>query len=524
MDDITKNLNLRDEYFKVTDSGHLLKLRNITVDDYDDLAEVSKLAYSRLDGGFQYEQIEKLMTIFPEGQICIEDKGKVVAFVLSIIVAYAKFGDEHTYPEIIGNFEFHTHDMNGDVLYGMEVAVHPDYQGLRLGRRLYDAKKELCEQLNLRAIIAGGKMHYYKNYSSKLTPREYIEKVKQKEIYDQVLTFQLSNEFHIKRFLTNYLPDNTEFQAYATLMEWNNIYYQEKSKIIDNKPTVIRLGVVQWQMRSVNGLESLFEDIEFFVDAVSSYQADFVLFPEFFHAPLMAKFYGVDSAKAVRKLADYTEEIRAKFVEYALEYNINIVAGSMPFYQNQQLFNVAFLCRRDGTWDFQYKLHLTPGEVMDWGMQGGNVIKVFDTDVAKIGILICYDIEFPELSRIIAKQGIQILFVPSSTDTQNSYQRVRICAQARAVECECYVAIAGSVGNLPKVKQMDIQYAQSAVFSPSDFAFPNNAIIAESIANTEMALIADVDLDLLKELHTLGSVRNLQARRTDLYEVNWIHS
>jgi predicted amidohydrolase len=96
-----------------------------------------------------------------------------------------------------------------------------------------------------------------------------------------------------------------------------------------------------------------------------------------------------------------------------------------------------------------------------------------------------------------------------------------ICAKARAIENECYVAIAGSVGNLPKVRNMDIQYAQSAVFSPSDFAFPNNAIIAESTANTEMAIIADVDLDLLKELHTLGSVRNLKDRRTDLYEVKW---
>ncbi|MGB7842414.1 MAG: nitrilase-related carbon-nitrogen hydrolase, partial [Salinimicrobium sp.] len=101
----------------------------------------------------------------------------------------------------------------------------------------------------------------------------------------------------------------------------------------------------------------------------------------------------------------------------------------------------------------------------------------------------------------------------------NGYSRVRLCAQSRAVENECYVAIAGSVGNLPKVNNMDIQYAQSAVFTPSDFSFPVNGIKAEATPNTESTLLVDVDLDLLKELHTFGSVRNLTDRRHDLYSL-----
>jgi predicted amidohydrolase len=152
-------------------------------------------------------------------------------------------------------------------------------------------------------------------------------------------------------------------------------------------------------------------------------------------------------------------------------------------------------------------------------MVGGDKIRVMDTDCGKIGILICYDVEFPELSRIYADQGMHILFVPFLTDTQTGYNRVRLCAQARAVENECYVAIAGCVGNLPKVYNMDIQYAQSAVFSPSDFAFPTNGVVAEAAPNTEMTLIADVNLDLLKELHQDGSVHTLKDRRSDLYEV-----
>ena len=111
------------------------------------------------------------------------------------------------------------------------------------------------------------------------------------------------------------------------------------------------------------------------------------------------------------------------------------------------------------------------------------------------------------------------MFVPFLTDTQNAYTRVKLCAQARAIENECYVAIAGCVGNLPRVNNMDIQYAQAAVFTPSDFAFPSNGIKAEATPNTEMTLIADVDLDMLKKLHEMGSVRILKDRRHDLYKI-----
>ena len=124
--------------------------------------------------------------------------------------------------------------------------------------------------------------------------------------------------------------------------------------------------------------------------------------------------------------------------------------------------------------------------------------------------------------RLLAEQGMQLLFVPYWTDTQTGYLRVRRCAQARAIENECYVAITGSVGNLPNVENMDIQYSQSAVFSPADFAFPHDAVMAESTPNTEMTLIVDVDLDKLTEIRHSGSVRNFQDRRLDLYRIEWL--
>lgn len=497
-------------------------LRNLSLKDYDDIAEAMKVAYSGIGGAvWKYSQLKKLMNLFPEGQICIEVKGKVVACALSIIVDYSKFGDSHTYEQITGNYKFNTHDPNGDVLYGIDIFVHPDYRNMRLGRRLYDARKEICENFNLRAIVAGGRIPGYQDYASEYTPKQYIENVEMKEIYDPILTFQISNNFHVKKILRDYLPIDSESKTFATLIEWNNIYYEEKERTIGRKKSVVRLGLVQWQMRNLASIDALIEQMEFFVDAVSDYQSDFILFPEFFNAPLMAKYNHLAESDAIRALANYSEPIRSKFVEFAISYNVNIICGSLPVYENEKLYNVSYLCRRDGSWDVQYKIHITPSELTSWGLTGGDNIKVFDTDSGKIGVLICYDVEFPELGRIMAEQGLEILFVPFLTDTQNGYNRVRHCAQARAIENECYVAIAGSVGNLPRVNNMDIQYAQSVVFSPSDFAFPTNTIVSEATPNTEMTLIVDVNLDLLKELHVNGSVRNLKDRRTDLYNLKW---
>jgi predicted amidohydrolase len=240
-----------------------------------------------------------------------------------------------------------------------------------------------------------------------------------------------------------------------------------------------------------------------------------------FNAPLLANYDQQKPSMAMRLLAESTDDLRDAMLQMAMRYNINIVTGSLPLYTEKKLFNVSFLCRRDGTWDMQYKLHITPDESEWWGFQGGNRLKVFDTDIGKIGVLICFDVEFPELARILADKGIKILLVPYWTDTKNAYLRVRRCAQARAIENECYVAITGSVGNLPKVENMDIQYSQSAIFTPSDFAFPHDAVAAEATPNTEMTLLADLDLDLLKEIRKHGSVRNLDSRRSDLYKLEW---
>ncbi len=475
-------------------------------EDYNDIRNAIIEAYSNMPETYWKEHhIKTLINLFPEGQVGIKVNNELAGCALSIIIDDTRFDEKHTYQEITGGYTFNTHTAAGNKLYGIDIFIRPKFRGLRLGRRLYDYRKELCEKLNLKGIVFGGRIPNYHQYASQMTPRQYIDKVKKKEIHDPVLDFQMSNDFHPVRILKGYLRGDKESQEYAVLLEWDKVYYEKKRNKASIKKSVVRLGLIQWQMRLYKNLEEVMQQAEFF------------------NAPLMSEYNNLSEAEAIRKLAGYTEAFVQRFAQLAISYNINIITGSMPEIVNNNLYNVGYLCKRDGGIERYEKLHITPDEAKVWGMQGGSKIKSFKTDCGKVGILMCYDVEFPELSRILADEGIDMLFVPFLTDTQNGYARVRNCAHARAIENECYVAIAGCVGNLPKVHNMDIQYAQSVVFTPCDFAFPTNGIKAEATPNTEMILIADVDIDLLRELNQFGSVRNLRDRRKDVCNAHIVH-
>jgi len=499
-----------------------LKLRNLELEDYPQVSSLMDEIYYDIGGAWSQDSLTSLIKDFPEGQIVIEDNGKIVAVALTVKCSYDRFSRTHTYDDLIGRRDRIKHDDNGDALYGMDLFVSKQYRDLRLGRRLYDARKELCRNHNLRAILAGGRIIRYHEHQE-MTPADYIQAVRRREIHDPILSFQLANDFEVKRLMKGYMPEDKKSLGFATLLEWNNILYEPDIATVDDiRKTSVRIGIVQWQMRLTDSFDSWLNQVEYFVDSMSAYQSDFVLFPEFFNVPLMGIGNQHNQYDAIRFLATYADRIVEAISQFAVTYNINIIAGSMPALSGDNLYNNAYLCRRDGTVEIQPKIHITPHERRDWVIEGGDSLQVFDTDAGRIGILICYDVEFPELSRLLSKEDMEILFVPFWTDTKNGFLRVQRCAQARAIENECYVAIGGSVGNLPQVENVDIQYAQSAVYSPSDFAFPHDAIMAESTPNTEMALIADVDLDKLAQLRHEGSVTNSKDRRDDLFELRWL--
>ena len=275
---------------------------------------------------------------------------------------------------------------------------------------------------------------------------------------------------------------------------------------------------MQWRLATTT-LQAFLAKLERCVIQAAGYDADLLIFPEFFNLGLLDS--PLASVASMQALATHAGTIVARCSALAQQHRINIVAGSLPCLRDGNIFNVATFCHRDGSVTEQAKLHATPYEQREWKIQGGNTLAAFDTDIGRCGMLICYDVEFPELTRVLNEQQMDILLVPFWTDSLNAYHRVRFCAQARAIENECYVVIAGCCGAVPNHEVIDFQHAQSAIFTPSDFSFPEHATLAEARANEEMMIVTGLDLSALANLRESGSVQIGKNRRRDLYRVEW---
>ena len=495
-------------------------VRKITIDDYDKLTELQIKCFPGMKPWMK-DQIESQLKIFPEGQICIEYKGKIVASSSSLILDFSLYSEWHSWKEIADSGYIRNHNPEGNTLYGIEIMVDPEYRGMRLARRLYEARKNIAMKYNLMRIILGGRIPGYGKYADKMTAKEYAEKVINKTLVDPVLTTQLSNGFVLKRLIPDYMMSDSESRGYATFLEWTNIDYVPNTKRSFMPVQPARICAVQYRMRSVKDFDDFSKQCAYFVDVASDYQSDFVLFPEIFTTQLLSFMPNERPALAMRRLSEYTPKYLELFTQLAVKFNVNIIGGSHFTVEGDNLYNISYLFRRDGTLGKQYKLHITPNEKRWWGVKPGHKLEIFDTDKGKISIQICYDIEFPELGRIAVEKGAQMIFVPFSTDERYGYLRVRYCAQARCVENHVYVAIAGGIGNLPFVENLDVHYAQSAIFAPSDIPFSRDAILSEATPNTEMIIVDDVDLELLKRHRQTGNVLNWKDRRKDLYEIRY---
>jgi predicted amidohydrolase/ribosomal protein S18 acetylase RimI-like enzyme len=496
-----------------------VRVRRLRESDFDQIIALQLAAFPGMQP-WTREQFESQLLVFPEGQICVDLAGRVVASSSSLIVDFDLHSEWHDWKAISDNGFIRNHDPEGDSLYGIEIMVHPKYRGMRLARRLYEARKELCRQKNLMRMVIGGRIPGYSQYAKKMSAREYVEKIMKKELFDPVLTAQLSNGFQLQRLIPDYMPSDEDSAGYATHMEWVNLAYQPNERRRLNPVQNVRVAAVQYQMRRVGSWEEFAHQVEFFVDAASDYHVDFLLFPELFTLQLLSLTKAKRPGRAARKLAEFTPQYLELFSALAIKYNVNIIGGSQFALEKRKLYNVAYLFRRNGTLDKQYKIHVTPNEQKWWGVEGGTEVNVFDTDRGRIAINICYDVEFPEIVRYCAKKGAQILFVPFNTDGRPGYNRVRYCAAARCIENHMYVVIAGCTGNLPQVENADIHYAQSAVFTPCDVYFARDGIAAQADANVETLVIHDVDLEALRRHRYTGATQNWNDRRKDLYAVH----
>ncbi len=282
----------------------------------------------------------------------------------------------------------------------------------------------------------------------------------------------------------------------------------------------VRVAIVQYEVREVSGFEGFATQCQRFVEEAGSQKADFVLFPEMLTCQLLSATPGLGGEVAMKALAGHTQSYLQLFTALAKKHSVNIVAGTHFSSVGNRTFNIAYLFHRDGSVSHQKKIHVTLSERAFWKIMAGDEVQVFDTDKGRVAIHICYDVEFPELSRIAVEKGAQILFVPYCTEDRQGHLRVRYCAQARCVENQVYVATAGLCGTISGVKNMDVHYSKSGIFTPSDVGFAPDGIAAECPENQESLTVQDLDLAALAQARKSGTVRNWTDRRTDLYQVS----
>lgn len=505
-----------------------LIIRNATLADTGAISRLSVKIYGQREG-LKVAHVRGQINNFPEGQYVAEYEGKIVGHCATLIVSHALAFAPHSWSEITGHGFGSRHESDGDILYGMEVCVDPAFRRRRIGQRFYRKRQELCQYFELKGILFGGRMPgYARRRKAYPDPQAYLDAVLDRQLRDPVITFQLNQGFEARGVLRNYLPGDRESSGNAVLMFWPNPLAPEEKQgrsrdLLPRMPITVRAATVQFQMRGIKKIEEFEEQVEYFVDVASDYRADFVTFPELFTLELLSiPGPRLPPAEAIGKIAEYTERFCAFMQKLAVTYNINIIAGSHPTrLPNDEIRNVCHVFLRDGAIYTQEKLHPTPSERRWWNIKGGYGADAIPTDCGPIGVMICYDSEFPELARHLTNQGAMILFVPFCTDERRAYLRVRYCCQARAVENQCYVVTSGVVGNLPNVENMDIHYAESAILTPSDFAFARDGVAADTAPNTETIAIADLSLADLLTSRQSGAVQNVKDRRFDLYRVEW---
>lgn len=275
-----------------------------------------------------------------------------------------------------------------------------------------------------------------------------------------------------------------------------------------------RIATLQYFVRPIDDFTQFQEQVAGLVHTAADYDCDLIVFPEYFTAQLMTlgdTHRPMD--EQVRDLAKRVPQYIGLFETLARACGIHIVAGTIPTIDPKdpdKVYNDSFFFAPDGSHEVQGKLNMTRFEKENWRVSPRDTLRIFETPMGRIAITTCYDVEFPEICRAAAHAGVVMLIVPSYTDDRQGFIRVRYCAQARAIENQMFVVNAATVGSLPLVPSLSLNYGQASILTPSDFPFARDGILAEGIPNQESMVIGEVALDVLRRNRLHGTVRPLR--------------
>ncbi|QXI62514.1 Deaminated glutathione amidase [Paracoccus marcusii] len=242
---------------------------------------------------------------------------------------------------------------------------------------------------------------------------------------------------------------------------------------------------------------------------VSDADADLLVFPEYGAmelASLSGRAVAGDLEASLHAVAALDPQVRALHADLAARHGCHILGASGPAFDGERPVNRAVLYGPDGVIGHQDKQIMTRFEREEWHVTGAPGLRIFDTTLGRIGILICYDSEFPLLGRVLAQAGAQILLVPSCTDTVAGFSRVRIGAMARALESQCVVVQAPTVGPCDWMPALDENRGRAAIYGPPDGFWPETGIIAEGEMDAPGWVRATVDLSRVDVSRRDGAV------------------
>ena len=403
-----------------------LEVRQAEPRDVAAIGALVKRAYTELPA-YQLGEIRGQINNYGEGCFVAKLDGKLVGYCASMRLPGTLALKPHDWDTITGNGFGSRHDPRGEYLYGYEMCVDPKVRGTRIGRRLYEERRALAERLELTGIVFAGRMPNLRRFWRRVDgPEDYLEKVQEGKLADPVLRFQMANGFEPIGILKNYLPEDAKSKGYAAHMVWRNPYVDTDKPPQHRLPRgveSVRIATCQLQARAVADYDEFMRSIEYFVDVAADYEADFILFPELMTLQLLSfADKELSPQESIEALSKYTPRIRDALSKMAMRFNINIIGGTHPTRMpDGDIHNVAYVCLRDGSVHEQEKIHPTPNEDYWWNIRGGDSIDAIQTDCGAIGVLICYDSEFPELARRLVDEGARIIFVPFCTDSRQGY-------------------------------------------------------------------------------------------------------
>jgi predicted amidohydrolase len=275
----------------------------------------------------------------------------------------------------------------------------------------------------------------------------------------------------------------------------------------------LRVSALQYFIRPVTDLTQFQEQVEALVDTAADYRCQLVVFPEYFTVQLLTLG---DIHRPIQEQLRFLADYEPHFVELmrglAVKHSIHIVGGTLPVVEpgSDRIYNECKVFGPSGTVGTQRKLHMTRFENEEWIVSPGSGLRLFDAPFGRFAVAVCYDVEFPEIARAAALSGADLLVVPSCTDDRQGFFRVRYCAHARAIENQMYVVVSSTVGSLPMVPAVHLNYGQAAILTPSDFQFARDGLLAEGNYNQEMMVIGELNFATLRESRLKGTVLPLR--------------